>query len=112
MEIYWAIKSLLQNACDYTDTGSIRLNIYIGEDQHLKFAVHDTGIGISAENQEHIFAGFYRVMNVDDDRVRGIGLGLYVSKAIVEAHDGLIEVNSTLGEGSTFIISLPIVSVQ
>jgi signal transduction histidine kinase len=64
-------------------------------------------MGIPPEDQRRLFSRFYRVMHDHDDDVRGLGLGLYVTKAIVEAHGGYIQVMSEVGEGSTFSLVLP-----
>jgi signal transduction histidine kinase len=67
--------------------------------------VIDTGIGIAQEHLPHIFQPFYRVVS----QVEGTGLGLNISKEIVELHDGQIGVESTLKQGSRFYFSLPLV---
>ncbi len=70
--------------------------------------VSDTGIGISPENQNKLFDRFYRV---DESRTReegGTGLGLSIVKAMVDRHNGRIEVDSELGKGSTFKVTLPL----
>jgi len=103
----WALMNLLRNAGQYThENGAITLRV-TSQDKHVIVEVSDTGIGISPENQRRMFSRFYRVMNVKDDEARGLGLGLYVTKAIVDAHQGKIDVNSQLGSGSCFSIRLP-----
>jgi signal transduction histidine kinase len=74
--------------------------------------VTDTGIGISPEAQQNLFRRFYRVTNVTADDIRGLGLGLYVTRAIVEAHGGSIQVFSKEGVGSTFSVILPALTEQ
>jgi signal transduction histidine kinase len=69
--------------------------------------VEDSGIGISPEHQEHLFNRFYRVTNMPEEEVRGLGVGLYLASAIVEAHGGEILVESEEGVGSTFSVILP-----
>jgi signal transduction histidine kinase len=69
--------------------------------------VKDTGVGISNQDLPYLFSRFYRTRNVSDDDVRGLGLGLYVAKAIIEAHEGEIHVASQQGAGSTFSVTLP-----
>jgi signal transduction histidine kinase len=74
-------------------------------ERHLRRAVGDTGLGISAEDLPHVFERFYRA---DPSRSSGqIGLGLTIAKAIVEAHGGSIEVSSKPGSGTTFTVVLP-----
>lgn len=103
----WALMNLIRNAYQYTDRGSITMQAHMLNTQQLSITVSDTGIGISPKNQHRIFNRFYRVMNVDDDKVRGLGFGLYVGKAIIEAHQGTLNVSSALNKGSTFTIKLP-----
>ena len=76
-----------------------------GEVESLLAAVHDTGAGIPADRLESVFERFAQV---DNDR-RGMGLGLYISKCIVEGHGGQIRAESVSGQGSTFVIQFPIV---
>ena len=72
--------------------------------------VTDQGVGISPEDLGRVFEQFVRV----GDRMRapGLGLGLYITKQLVEAHGGTISVESTLGEGSTFTVALPVPSAE
>ena len=103
----WAVINIVRNAWQYTPAGgsvTLRLSEHDGK---VVIDVTDTGIGISPEDQQHIFTRFYRVTNVTADDVRGLGLGLYVTKAIVEAHGGKIQVFSKEGVGSTFSVILP-----
>ena len=69
--------------------------------------MRDNGIGISAEEQTRIFDRFYQV-NRELYEQQGVGLGLSIARSIVELHGGTIEVESELGEGSTFTIVLPV----
>ena len=69
--------------------------------------VIDTGVGLSPQDQQRLFSRFFRASNAPDDQVRGLGLGLYVTKAIIEAHGGKITLVSALGTGSTFSVILP-----
>jgi signal transduction histidine kinase len=101
----WVIGTLIRNAWQYTsegDSATIRLHEQNGS---VVLDVTDTGIGISQEDQEQLFTRFYRVERAT--MIRGIGLGLYVSKAIVEGHGGEIRVSSEPDLGSTFSVILP-----
>ncbi len=99
---------LLDNAIKYTtDGGKIVFSIEEKKDQCI-VSVKDNGIGISAEDLPYIFERFYRADKARSRRMGGTGLGLAVVKHIVEAHGARIEVKSTLGKGSTFILSFPI----
>jgi signal transduction histidine kinase len=103
----WAIIHLVRNALQYTPSGgNVTLRLFERND-HLVLDVIDTGIGISATDLENLFDRFYRVTNMPADEVRGLGVGLYLSNAIVEAHGGEITVVSEEGAGSTFSIILP-----
>ena len=103
----WAIIHLVRNALQYTPTeGNVTLRLF-ERDGHIVLDVEDTGIGISPEHQESLFSRFYRVTNMPEDEVRGLGVGLYLAEAIVEAHGGEILVESEEGVGSTFSVVLP-----
>jgi two-component system sensor histidine kinase ResE len=74
----------------------------------VEFRVTDRGIGISPEDQERIFDHFYRVQSAHVRRRRGTGIGLTIVQYIVQAHEGSISVKSELGQGTTFIVTLPL----
>ena len=73
----------------------------------MTISVKDTGIGIPREDLPRLFERFYRVDKARDRRSGGTGLGLAIVKHIVEAHEGKVHVESTLGKGSTFKLTLP-----
>ena len=103
----WAIINLVRNAWQYTpDGGQVKLKVSARDGQVI-LDVADTGIGISAHDQQQLFTRFYRVGATTDEESRGLGLGLYVTNAIVRAHGGEIHVTSQEGVGSTFSVSLP-----
>ena len=77
------------------------------DDRNLAFVIKDNGIGIPKEDQKKIFERFYRVTNGNIQQNKGFGLGLHFVKKIIDSHFGDIEVDSTLGEGSIFIIKIP-----
>ncbi len=101
--------NLLGNALQYTPSGSEVVVTARAEPQQLILTVQDSGIGLSADSLPHIFERFYRV---DKSRSRaggGSGIGLTISKHIVEAHNGRLTVTSPgLGQGSTFTLTLPL----
>jgi len=101
------INNLLSNAVKFTEAGSIQLICEI-QAGTAKIKVKDTGIGIAKEKQELIFERFRQV---DEDRLqakRGTGLGLSICKKIIELMGGSIHVESILGKGSTFTLTLPL----
>lgn len=98
--------NLLSNAIRYTDKGQIRITTEIKK-QNLILYFSDTGQGIEPQNLDRIFDRFYRT---DSARTRvggGTGLGLAITRAIVQAHQGTIEVTSKQGQGTTFTITIP-----
>ena len=101
------LMNLVSNAIKFTDTGSVRVSAR-AEDEHFRVAVTDTGVGIAAENQAHIFEEFQQVDSSSTRKAGGTGLGLAISKRIVELHGGQIALESTEGEGSTFFFDLPL----
>jgi len=98
--------NLLNNAIKFTKEGDIRFGYTIQED-FLQFYVTDSGIGIEPKNHELIFDHFRQVEAGDKQLNGGNGLGLSISKALVEKLGGSISVNSELGEGSSFIFTIP-----
>jgi len=100
--------NLLDNALKYTPDGGTVTMMCQGRESRVLVEFRDTGIGISAEEQPRIWARLYRG---DKSRSqRGLGLGLSLVKAIVEAHHGTVSVHSELGVGSVFSVSLPVTS--
>ncbi len=104
--------NLLSNAVKFTDKGgSILVNIYLEEGKVL-ISVKDTGIGIPADMKQSIFDRFVQVDKSSAKKVEGSGIGLSLVRALVEMHKGNIQVDSTPGEGSEFIIMLPDVIIS
>jgi signal transduction histidine kinase len=77
------------------------------QDDYIKIAVADNGPGIPADKLEHIFERFYRIDSERTKDLMSTGLGLAITKELIEAHRGKIEVASKVGKGSCFTISLP-----
>jgi two-component system phosphate regulon sensor histidine kinase PhoR len=103
--------NLLSNAIKYTPAGGrVRLRSQLA-DKQVEFAVEDSGVGLSPEDCARVFEKFYRVQK-DSQMAAGTGLGLPLAKHIVEeVHGGRLAVESTLGAGSAFTVSLPNVSL-
>ena len=100
--------NLMDNAIKYSAAGgSARLSLQV-EDSSAVIEVTDTGRGIPASALPHVFERFYRHTDPRDSRVTGFGLGLAISKWIVDAHGGSIEADSKEGGGTTFTIRLPL----
>jgi signal transduction histidine kinase/DNA-binding LacI/PurR family transcriptional regulator/CheY-like chemotaxis protein len=103
--------NLISNAVKFTSEGQVRLDVSV-EGNQVTVSVSDTGIGISPDEQSTIFNEFYRSQNAVQSGYGGLGLGLAITKQLIEKHGGAIEVRSPgkLGSGSTFSFRLPIVS--
>jgi signal transduction histidine kinase len=100
--------NLFENAVKYTPAGG-RVEIRLENDAHsAKFTITDTGIGIPEDDIPFIFARFYRVDKARSRRMGSTGLGLSIVKRIARLHNGEIDVTSTPGKGSTFIVRLPL----
>jgi signal transduction histidine kinase len=107
--IFQVLTNLLSNAIKFTPpNGRIVVRVERIEDE-LRFGVRDTGAGIAADKLEEVFERFHQLSA--EDR-RGVGLGLYISKCIVQGHHGRIWVESELGDGSVFYFALPILDVR
>ena len=102
------IDNLLTNAIKFaSDAGTVTLSVDIdGADAVLQVA--DDGIGLSAEDQRQVFDRFFRARNSTDLAIPGMGLGLAIVRAFVQAHQGTVELASTLGEGTTVTVRLPL----
>lgn len=105
------ITNIFDNACKYTDEGKVSLGI-TANTTVVQVYVRDTGAGIPAEDIPHLFQKFYRVDNSATRTTGGTGLGLFISRKIVELYQGRIWVESELGKGSTFYINLPRIDTQ
>jgi signal transduction histidine kinase len=99
--------NLASNAVKFTDNGSIDIAAR-AHDGAFELMVRDTGPGIAREHQQRIFDEFQQVDESSTRQKGGTGLGLTISKRIVEMHGGTISVESMLGSGSTFTVEIPI----
>ena len=98
--------NLIDNAIKYTEEGGININYYLKEDNAV-IEIIDTGIGIPEEHLDRIFERFYVVNKSRSKELGGTGLGLSIVKHIITLHNGKIEVESEVGKGSKFIITIP-----
>lgn len=105
VQIERLVSNLLGNAIKYTPSGGeVKVRLIRSFDQ-VKLIVEDTGVGIAPDHLPHIFDRFYRVPSADPEK--GLGLGLSFVAWIVKAHDGTVEVESKLDQGTRFIVTLP-----
>ena len=101
------ITNLLTNALRYGDGKPVAVTVGVREQEPEAFvSVRDQGMGIAPADQERIFEQFERTEGAA--QVAGLGLGLYIARQIAQAHQGRLEVRSTVGQGSEFILSLPL----
>ena len=100
--------NLISNAQKYTNNGEVKFSTWVKNISEFKtdliFEVEDTGIGIPADKHDHIFEAFHQVQQTMS---QGIGLGLSIVKQLVKKMSGTIQLESTVGEGSKFIVTLP-----
>ncbi|MEZ4728105.1 MAG: response regulator [Caldilineaceae bacterium] len=104
------LRNFLSNALKFTEAGEVRVMAQVSDDgQAVTFAVRDTGIGIAPEYQEQIFTEFVQVENPLQKRAKGTGLGLPLCRKLAELLGGSVALESTLGVGSTFRTTIPLV---
>lgn len=107
--------NLVGNAIKFTESGNIRINAKPttnGIVDYLEISIADTGIGLSQEDQRRIFAPFAQVDSSISRNFGGVGLGLSITKNLVELHTGTLSVESELAKGSTFRFTLPLANGQ
>ncbi len=103
-----AFANLLSNAVKFSHAGDavvVRLEV---TDGHALVSVIDTGVGIGLEDQAHLFDRFFRGADATARAIQGAGLGLSIANSIVTGHDGTIDIESVLGQGSRFTVRLPL----
>jgi two-component system phosphate regulon sensor histidine kinase PhoR len=101
------INNLLSNAVKYSDKDPVIEIEGFTEDRNVCIKVSDNGIGISKNDQKHVFDKFYRASTGNIHKYKGLGLGLYYVKKIAEAHGGDVSVSSKPGKGSIFTVTIP-----
>ena len=107
MDRHQALLNLLGNAAKYTDDGQITLRVR--QHQHTAtFEIEDTGIGIAEEHHETVFEEFRQLDETIARHRIGTGLGLPISRHLIERHGGTLTLSSEPGKGSTFTITLPL----
>jgi two-component system, OmpR family, sensor histidine kinase BaeS len=102
------LTNVLNNALKYTPEGkSVTLSVLSEEDDYVGFMIEDEGPGISEDDIPHIFERFYRGDKSRDRKTGGVGIGLSIVKALMDAHNGVIKVKSKLNKGTSMIIWFP-----
>lgn len=101
------ITNYITNAIKYSSSANKVVINFQREDDGAVLEVRDFGIGISDEHKEHLFDRFFRVED-KTHRFSGLGIGLYISKEIIHRHHGKVWVNSELGKGTSFFLSIPL----
>lgn len=101
------LTNLISNASKYSERESLITVVSAKEQDQLRISVRDQGQGLKPEDMEQLFTLFYRTEDAVNSSTPGTGIGLFVSKKMIELHGGTIEVDSQYGEGSTFTVSLP-----
>lgn len=105
------LNNLLSNAFKFTpEEGQIKFTIEKGDNNNILVKVADSGIGIPASAQDHIFDRFYQVDQSANPAIGGTGIGLALTKELVKLHEGTIEVTSQMDKGTSFSLMLPILS--
>ncbi len=103
------IENLVDNAIKYSEKKPNAQVVVIVEekDGNALIKVTDNGIGIADADKKHIFEKFFRAQNVEDHKIKGTGLGLFIVKKMAERHGGTLSFESVEGGGTTFLVTLP-----
>ena len=103
------MRNLISNALKFTQKGEVRVSAAPGADGMTRLVVCDTGLGIAPEDHERVFEEFEQVLGPQQACVRGTGLGLPISRRIATLLSGTLTLESEIGKGSTFTLSLPLI---
>ncbi|MDD9950949.1 MAG: ATP-binding protein [Zetaproteobacteria bacterium] len=107
-KVFQVIINIVGNAIKFTTNGSVTVVVALGTQNKLLMDISDTGVGIPADELSKIFGAYDQVEHPQNPSVQGTGLGLTITKQIVSLMGGNISVSSTIGEGSTFSICMPV----
>jgi signal transduction histidine kinase len=99
--------NLLSNAAKFTDRGVIELAMKHDGEEHILISVRDSGVGIKPEDASQVFEQFRQIGDMENRKAGGTGLGMPITKQLVELHGGRIWLESVHGEGTTFFVRLP-----
>ena len=110
VRIRQVLLNLISNAARHTDSGHVRVGAE-ADDRYVSISVTDTGLGIAQNDLAHIFEPFFRGERSIAEQGQGSGLGLTISRQLIEQHDGTIWATSEVGKGSTFVFRLPLAPV-
>jgi signal transduction histidine kinase len=100
--------NFLSNAVKYTEEGGVMVKIVIKKDESVEIRVSDTGIGMTQEQSSKLFQKFSRVQTKETEEISGTGLGLWITKQLVEKMGGQISVESIKGKGTDFVVIFPV----
>lgn len=103
--------NLLSNAVKFTDEGEVKLTVN-AQEQGIYFAVNDTGMGIPKDEYNKLFEVFARTTDAKEQNIEGTGLGLPISQYLIQQHGGVLEVDSVVGRGTTFMFTIPYISTD
>lgn len=104
--IMQVLDNLIGNAIKYTDGGKVTVDL-TADEEHIQIEVSDEGKGIAEDMRESLFTAFYRTRDANESAVPGLGLGLYIVRELVLAHDGDIRIEEAPTGGARFVIELP-----
>jgi signal transduction histidine kinase/CheY-like chemotaxis protein len=103
------LRNFISNALKYTEKGEVRVGVtHADAAETVTFSVRDTGIGIASENRDRVFEEFEQVAGPHQKRIKGTGLGLALSRKLAECLGGSVSLESELGVGSTFMVTIPV----